>query len=105
VFTPLVSEVAGTSFAAWFDQAWSGALYAHPGDPVVSRALTTQLGGMEQASAMLAIHELTGTREAAALRYARASLWWAPSRDVGLDALRATGVLDGIADQLAEASP
>jgi hypothetical protein len=166
VFAPLLAEVSGRDFAGWFDQAWTGALYAHPRDPVVTWALTTQLGGLERDDAipsgapdrmrravlllararawagqgelgaarrdvraaerdveafldqiddertidvgnrmaathrMLAVHEARGGRGAAALRHARASLRWSPSRDVGLDGLRATGTLDDVVEQL-----
>lgn len=48
-FGPLLSEVVVGGFAAWFDRAWTGALYAHVDDPLVQRALMTQLGGLEQA--------------------------------------------------------
>jgi len=168
VFAPLMAEVAGKDFVGWFDLAWTGALYAHPRDPTVARALTTQLGGLEQDDAIpdgslarmrravillararawasqgelgaarrdvhaaeqdaedflpglvgghqvdvgnrlaathriLAAHEARAGREASALRHAEASLRWAPSRVVGVDALVATGVLDDVVAQIKE---
>jgi hypothetical protein len=44
---PLLEGLVGPVYPAWFERAWSGAVYAHRSDPEVRQALTSQLGGLE----------------------------------------------------------